>query len=545
MSNSLSFQHFRKFKEFPKIEFGDITFLIGKNNSGKSTFVKALLLLTNYLKSGDMKVVPFNKSNFEDLNIGTYGRAYTRQLTKEGYLENSSLANHIYVNFRIGLGKDSFRFFVNMTGASDDTEAEVVQFDIDQESSSFSISLDPHAHRITLLEKANSNLSMLYNQINVIEKKIKEIKFELEKNNDKFSREYIELNSELEKNQKNLEDIRSEANQFEITVMFTEISSNFKSNKLSEALRQGYENYIENFKIYESVDFDRSGEEEEVEEEYFEYLESEEYSESIDLTNIDIFNKNKESIKKNFDDTLNFIDSLEVYYLPATLFKYSTLFSIKDSRNSLAQTIHEYYQLNLHQNDWNTLFVNEWLKEFNVGDSLEVKQIEGEAYTVNVINNGVSLSLADAGTGAIQVVLLILRMAILIYKNLQFDKNIIVVIEEPEINLHPALQSKLADLFFSVYEDYGIKFIIETHSEYMIRRSQVITAKQEFSAELDSVNPNPFTALYFPSEENAQVYSMNYHSDGTFENSFCSGFFDASSSSTLELIKLKRQKDKK
>ena len=44
MKNSLHFKHFRKFKDFQTLEFNDITFLVGKNNSGKSTFVKAILL---------------------------------------------------------------------------------------------------------------------------------------------------------------------------------------------------------------------------------------------------------------------------------------------------------------------------------------------------------------------------------------------------------------------------------------------------------------------------------------------------------------------
>ncbi len=49
-----------------------------------------------------------------------------------------------------------------------------------------------------------------------------------------------------------------------------------------------------------------------------------------------------------------------------------------------------------------------------------------------------------------------------------------VIIEEPELNLHPALQSKLADLFLDVHQMWGIDFLIETHSEYILRRSQVI-----------------------------------------------------------------------
>lgn len=88
-----------------------------------------------------------------------------------------------------------------------------------------------------------------------------------------------------------------------------------------------------------------------------------------------------------------------------------------------------------------------------------------------------------------------------------------------------------------------MKFIIETHSEYIIRRSQVMNAIKEYALDSDDINPTPFSTIYFNSESDVVAYSMNYQPDGTFENAFGNGFFDASSSSTLELIRLKRQKN--
>ena len=235
---------------------------------------------------------------------------------------------------------------------------------------------------------------------------------------------------------------------------------------------------------------------------------------------------------------------MEIIYLPATLNKHSSLFAIKDGKNSLAQTIHEYFQLGIKNDDSIKSFIKKWLQTFEVGIDIEIDLIEGEAYTANLIQDNNKMSLADAGMGVIQATLLLLRLASVIHKKIRLKREIIVILEEPELNLHPALQSKLCDLFFEIYEKYKVKFIIETHSEYIIRRSQVITAKKEFDADDKGVNPNPFSALYFPSKEDEKVYSLNYQPDGTFENSFGSGFFDESSASTLELIKLKRLKNK-
>ena len=114
-----------------------------------------------------------------------------------------------------------------------------------------------------------------------------------------------------------------------------------------------------------------------------------------------------------------------------------------------------------------------------------------------------------------------------------------IIIEEPELNLHPALQSKLADLFLEVYEKCYHDFIIETHSEYLVRRSQVIVAEKEFEVK---PNENPFFVYYFPKDLEYQPYRLEYQKNGTFNKNFGEGFFDEASTSTLELLKFQRQK---
>ena len=50
MNNKIGFSNFRKFADFPEIDLGDITILVGGNNSGKSTLVKAFLLCVDNLR---------------------------------------------------------------------------------------------------------------------------------------------------------------------------------------------------------------------------------------------------------------------------------------------------------------------------------------------------------------------------------------------------------------------------------------------------------------------------------------------------------------
>lgn len=102
----------------------------------------------------------------------------------------------------------------------------------------------------------------------------------------------------------------------------------------------------------------------------------------------------------------------------------------------------------------------------------------------------------------------------------------VLVIEEPESNLHPALQSKLADVFIDVAKRFNTQFIIETHSEYLIRKLQYLTAKGEIKSE--------DTAIYYfyppddvpPGED--QVKKINIDEDGYLSADFGTGFFDES-----------------
>lgn len=233
------------------------------------------------------------------------------------------------------------------------------------------------------------------------------------------------------------------------------------------------------------------------------------------------------------------VKSLSVIYLGANSTKQSALFPIRDRNNALAQSIHDFYQLRISPGEPAYEFVEKWMTAFEVGESFEIKIHAGEAYEVKIFSNDTKIHLADKGMGSIQAMLLILRLAAIIHKTINTNHIAAVIIEEPELNLHPALQSKLADLFLEVFEKYGLSFIIETHSEYILRRSQVLVAEKEFEI---APNENPFCVYYFPKEIDQQPYRLEYQEDGSFNRNFGDGFFDEASSSTLELLKLKRQK---
>jgi predicted ATPase len=87
-----------------------------------------------------------------------------------------------------------------------------------------------------------------------------------------------------------------------------------------------------------------------------------------------------------------------------------------------------------------------------------------------------------------------------------------------------------------VNKEFGFRFIIETHSEYIIRRTQAMIATGEVPFE-----QNPFKVYYFP--ENGQPYDMEYQKSGRFVQSFGHGFFDESAKHTMEISKKELQEE--
>ncbi len=81
------------------------------------------------------------------------------------------------------------------------------------------------------------------------------------------------------------------------------------------------------------------------------------------------------------------------------------------------------------------------------------------------------VSFSDVGVGLSQVIPILERLEFAIRRKLIGGRTLLI--EQPELHLHPAMQSDLCDLFINVIGDNpGVQIIAETHSEQMLLRVQ-------------------------------------------------------------------------
>lgn len=121
--------------------------------------------------------------------------------------------------------------------------------------------------------------------------------------------------------------------------------------------------------------------------------------------------------------------------------------------------------------------VSHWLTRMKVADKLEVRQ-QGRSsrYELIVHRNGVACNLRDVGIGVSQV----LPVLVLSYFA---PTGSTLILEEPEIHLHPLAQSILAELFVTISRERKVQFLVETHSEHLFRRMQTLIASQKVKTE--------------------------------------------------------------
>lgn len=156
-----------------------------------------------------------------------------------------------------------------------------------------------------------------------------------------------------------------------------------------------------------------------------------------------------------------------------------------------------------------------WLKEMRLIESFETKPIgtRRKEYEVLVRPTGskYTVNLTDVGFGISQALPVIVECFCV-------PAGSTIILEHPELHLHPSAQAVLADLFIEAISsreegsDRQIQLLIESHSEHFLRRLQRRIAEGALKAE--------DAALYFctPGEDGSTMSKLAVDDNGNITN---------------------------
>lgn len=105
-------------------------------------------------------------------------------------------------------------------------------------------------------------------------------------------------------------------------------------------------------------------------------------------------------------------------------------------------------------------------------------------------------------------------------------RNSIFAVEQPELHVHPAVQTSLGDVFIEAVKNSDRMMLIETHSEHLVLRILRRIRESAIDSPLISVSDVAvLCAETLPEEEGAEFYEMELSEQGEILSQWPGGFF--------------------
>ena len=121
-------------------------------------------------------------------------------------------------------------------------------------------------------------------------------------------------------------------------------------------------------------------------------------------------------------------------------------------------------------------YIAEWLKNLGLVHDFRVETLaEGRRiFEVKVRKspNSAEVLLTDVGFGVSQI----LPVLVLCF---YAPRGSTLILEQPDIHLHPSVQAGLADVFIDAWKRHNVQILFESHSEHLLRRLQRRIAEEE------------------------------------------------------------------
>ena len=521
--HSIYFTNFRRFVEFPKLKFGKTTLLVGCNNAGKSTLQKALSFIISNIKGMETKwgwnglpefIIPESMGTYSRVNCKVSKQPMTFEVSF-GICSNTSNPRYKITFVLKDAEEEAKKIGIKSITIEDrelsyraEIEYSTVKVKwVEYEDQSYDLVAKSSSSSIFMQEPRNLGLDQMIsywkNQIDNSERI--EIPMEYSQILEDWTEGISELislrNDRLQTEREKDTEVFNRKTILRTTLLPSdpEVYTRPTEFLLTDAL----------YNLSRKVCVDSK--------------EGDKLTESIYAR-----------IKEGQKDLSNLINEMAMAILPAHTLEKTVFYQSSHSLFPLLNKVLEESQqirISINDNETNRSAIEreiiKYIKLFDLAEDFRIRSIEGIAMTCELKDkDGNWIHLCEMGSGTLRLMEIFLFIAC--------SKSNFLFIEEPEQNLHPKYQSLLADLFALVDK----QIVVETHSEYLVRRTQVLVSKMNYSE--DEINTkNPFKVYYFP--EDGVPYDMSYLPSGQFEEAFGEGFFDEAGKWTRELIRNRRK----
>ena len=120
------------------------------------------------------------------------------------------------------------------------------------------------------------------------------------------------------------------------------------------------------------------------------------------------------------------------------------------------------------------------------------------------VRSGSRANVMDVGYGVSQ------SLPILV--DVSKEKGTTFLMQQPEVHLHPRAQAELSELLVNSFKRNGNRFLIETHSDYVIDRIRILTRR-------GVLDPDDVSILYFaPKGSEVEIHDISLDDDGNLQN---------------------------
>jgi predicted ATPase len=509
--NKITLENFKLYKEKVSIDLAPVTILTGKNNAGKSTLFKALILLSDYLNSNNQFILEFNGPLAHKHKIDSFKNAKNWSCKSKYFLIEFVKDDH---TFSFTFGEDKKQGVLKELKIQQNKTGNLLKL-AKLSGSTYSVQLESVFVDYYSQRNANSPelTERLENDIKHYQKEIDALTRSIEAD------EYYDAPEMLAETYDKINQLKSRIRRNESRI--NELKKNPLVSSYNFQIDMDSETDSYDYKIISMIRHNLS-----------KYYNSEEFKNQYGVHDM---TSERNKIWRFYQTLVNAM-TINVSHLGPNRTHQARLYLNQNRQNEINEIINIYAHNKPRKGSRVESFLNKWLEKFDIGERIEVVDVEATASYVNVYEKGkkTPANLTDKGFGAGQVLTLLLRIVNEVqqlrshaWRSIIGGAQIpIIIIEEPETSLHPSFQSKLAEMFYDAFKRFEVQFVLETHSEYLIRKTQTIIKHTK--------DHNVFKVYYIDKERG--ITEMRYREDGKFIDEFGSGFFDESTNLSLELF---------